>query len=830
MAFDKVIRIFIGSSIEEFKYERAELDSYISDLSERYFEEKYNVRVKAERCEKVDPAVSAYESKQHEYNEEMIGKSDICIFLFFTRAGEFTQQEFADAVRRFKESNGDKPKVYVYFKVVPEGVTVDHSIDEFKEVIDKAFGHYFGCYEHLDTIKLRILLSLKMQEEGFCAVEYKDGGLQVNGQQFLSIDLTKVNEFEHNEGLKEMQEELAQVEEEYYQLKPNNNAMAVTADAYRRYATVAAKRQRLMDSIEELKGNIFKLSMRISSDAAHGDVTPRMKEAYRLLDLGDTKGCLEVLDGKERKAEYLRRKEQRLAEAKMDATYYIREGLLEISVLETLTDYAGRFERIREIFEDILPEVMEYQVEPDAIVQCVVYLNGQKDYARAIEVAEEAIEWMQDAEGIGDEYARTCLALAAVLVLVQRYADAEKLYDAAIASMEKLPKTYANFFSLTACYADKGALYLNTLRLEKAELLLAQAYTMSQKLPDTQDVYLLRLGIGINLGLVNLKMCKTQRAAAVLANSMKNADKAERTDIIEHYRAMNIRTFGMVCFLDGNNKTAETCMNNAKIIWSYLARKNPVAYEGELAQVDYMCAEMYYEKDENQLALQKCDAAIAVYKRACLASPEAFEPYLAVAYRLKGDLTDDLKEAIVYYQNAATILERYLPNNDTFGEELLLVYCAMMERYDAEVKIEEETACIDKIFETYERMPKSHTFAVDGCYAMACLRKAENDHVFACDYESAYVYFQRAIVGFEPLVNFNLARYELLLMAAYTGIIELAEDMADEEDVLDPKKKEELHAYAKKGLALAEKLRAKDEMYEEAVDIMQDFLETYYDE
>ena len=799
MAFDKVIRIFIGSSIEEFKYERAELDSFIADLSERYFEDRYNVRVKAERCEKIDPAVSLYDSKQHEYNEEMIGKSDICIFLFFTRAGEYTQEEFEDAVRRFKESNGSKPKVYVYFKIVPDGVSVDKSIEEFKSTVDKAFGHYFGMFDNLDTVKLRILLSLKMEENGFCEVEYKDGGLQVNGQKFAAIDLGKVNEFEHNEGLKELLDELAVVEKEYFRLKPSGNLAQVAPDAYRRYATVAAKRQRLSDSIEELKGNIFKLSMRISTDAAHGDVTPRMKEAYRLLDMGDSKGCLEVLDGKERKAEYLRRKEQRLAEAKLDATYFIREGLLEISVLETLTEYKDRFDRIREIYEDILPEVMEYEVELKTLSQYVTFLDGRKDYARAVEVAEEAIEWLQGVEGADEAYVQLGLAIAAVYVPMQRYADAEKLYDAVIAKLRAMPQTSSVNFSLIGALSDKGALYLNTLRLKEAAGLLSRAYQMSLKLGDNQNAYVMRLGICSNLGTVLLKLGMLRDAANLLASCLKDSDKGFKTEYLMHCRATCFRLLGMVFLTAAQEEAAEKYFAEARRIWTDLARNNPVTYEGELAQLDYLCASLYAINDDSDEADKCCDASIKVYERVCQINPEVYAPPLAMVYRLKGDLREEVDEAMAYYEKAIGIMERYASANLSFVEGLINIYCVALEKcYEADMN-DEMLAIIDKLFAAYAKLPRPHTFSLDGNYALACLRKAEYLYAEKDDSVGAMPLFKVAAYNFERMAKADPENYEEVLLLSYVGYVQTVVDICDE------KEKEDAKACAEKALVIAEK-------------------------
>ncbi len=98
----KKIYIFIGSSITEFAAERMELENFIHRLSND-FEDRYNTRIIPVVCEAFDTAM-ALTRKQDEYNEA-IKNSDMCFFLFYTRAGEYTVEEFRKAVETFKQNS-----------------------------------------------------------------------------------------------------------------------------------------------------------------------------------------------------------------------------------------------------------------------------------------------------------------------------------------------------------------------------------------------------------------------------------------------------------------------------------------------------------------------------------------------------------------------------------------------------------------------------------------------------------------------------------------------------------------------------------------------------
>ena len=110
---ERVIKIFIGSSIKEFERERESIENFIYRIS-RNFEKSYKISVEPLLCETFDDAYSQIR-KQEEYNEK-VRDSDFSFFLFFTKAGEFTREEFEVARKAFEESG--RPKIYTYFKVL----------------------------------------------------------------------------------------------------------------------------------------------------------------------------------------------------------------------------------------------------------------------------------------------------------------------------------------------------------------------------------------------------------------------------------------------------------------------------------------------------------------------------------------------------------------------------------------------------------------------------------------------------------------------------------------------------------------------------------------
>jgi len=104
------------------------------------------------------------ERTQNEYNR-YIQTSDISIFLFHTKLGRFTKEEFDTAHHAFIASQGKikKPRIYTYFKN-DKNETVE--ITDFRKYID-SLDHFYDTYENLDELFVKINRQLdKLEDEG----------------------------------------------------------------------------------------------------------------------------------------------------------------------------------------------------------------------------------------------------------------------------------------------------------------------------------------------------------------------------------------------------------------------------------------------------------------------------------------------------------------------------------------------------------------------------------------------------------------------------------------------------------------------------------------
>ncbi|MEO0339400.1 MAG: hypothetical protein AAF242_09305 [Bacteroidota bacterium] len=153
----KVITIFLASS-RELEEERREFEIFLARENSRLVEQ--GIYLKLQIWEDFIDAMSRTRL-QDEYNKA-IRETDIFVSLFFTKVGQFTQEEFETAFGQFKETG--KPLIYTYFKeaqISIGSVSQDdmNSLFGFKERLND-LGHFWTTFKNIDDLKFRFKTQL----------------------------------------------------------------------------------------------------------------------------------------------------------------------------------------------------------------------------------------------------------------------------------------------------------------------------------------------------------------------------------------------------------------------------------------------------------------------------------------------------------------------------------------------------------------------------------------------------------------------------------------------------------------------------------------------
>lgn len=146
------IKVFLASSISEFKDERKEFGDFIRALNNIYIEK--NIYYELLVCEDMSNAVSK-ERKQEQYNL-LIEQCDYFYMLIGNGIGQYTMEEFEVALRHFKVYG--RPKIYTYFATNESSLDDRIVITKLKKKLETEIGHYYSFYNSIDTVKLNFLM------------------------------------------------------------------------------------------------------------------------------------------------------------------------------------------------------------------------------------------------------------------------------------------------------------------------------------------------------------------------------------------------------------------------------------------------------------------------------------------------------------------------------------------------------------------------------------------------------------------------------------------------------------------------------------------------
>ena len=356
------ITILLGSSLLKKDNELSELTKFINECNNEFIK-IYNISLVKELLSNTNN------------NNDIIKNSDLCFFLFFDEVISNDYKEIENIFNIFKNSTNNKPKIYIYIKYAKYLSDINDSIKNLMNVIDTEYKHFYSSFTNIDTIKLKLLLNVKLLENNFIELNIKDDYIKLNDANLVSLN--NVEEFSKNIELTKFKEEFERINNIYLSLLPKiNNKNKELMDEF---FLISSKRVRLLNEIDNLKKDIFELSLGITKDILNGNITDLMKEALRLLDKGNFKAALDVLNSRDIDYEL----NKILNDQIKHSTIYIREHMFAINILKTLYSYSNRFNEIEERFEKIRNVSLQFDLELDSLFEEAKYYYLEHNYNKS---------------------------------------------------------------------------------------------------------------------------------------------------------------------------------------------------------------------------------------------------------------------------------------------------------------------------------------------------------------------------------------------------------------------------------------------------------------
>ena len=783
----KRIKIFLASSIEDLREDRLQVGDFFGQLNEIYLDS--GVHFSLIKCENYDNSI-ALGGKQQQYDRE-IRESELVFFLFFRKVGDYTKHEFEVAMEAFKDRK--KPKIITYFKDVTSVDEAAQEVQAFMQLLDREIGHYYNTYGHVDTLKLGILMQIKLLQLDDARIELKNGEVSLNGQTVVKAE--NVPLLHGNQTLRELTAERKRLQEELDRCRsvyledftPENKDAVYDA---------SAKLNRVAEKLTEVEQDTMALLTTVVEMTSDGRVlTHRMKEALKYFNQGDYTAVVDIL-GKDRKNE-LRRLCQRAEWMKNELQGYVEEGRLLIKAIKAQGLTKDWVEEILNIYRDAAELVEDYDLDKTMLYDYANFLYCHNRFGEAISVAEK-LNWYYSNPSIGvteERKAALYNLLGTLYQDTQHYKKSEESYNKAVEIRSRQaarnPEVYEPY--LAGYYKNLGNLFSKIQRCREAEEFYGKAvevYTRrGTRNPDAFEPKLASLYIC--LGAFYVKVKRYREAEEVYCKAMEIYTRlADRNpEAYEPDLALICNNLGNLYKNTRRYQQAEKVHSQAMEIYTRLANRNPEAYEPDLARSCDNLGNLYKKIWRDDKAEELHCNAMEIYTRLTARNPEAYETPLAGSYLNMGNLyryTRRYDEAEVAYGKAFEIYTRLANRNPEAHEpNLALCYCCLGDLFINTRHYRKSEEAYGKAMEIYIRLTDRNPEAYEPNLAN-CYRSLGDLYRTIRHYEKSEEAYGKAIDIFARLVEKNPEVYEPCLamcrsdLSNTRGKIQRAEKAVDE--------------------------------------------------
>ena len=651
----KNITVFLASS-DELKNDRNSFHSLVASLDEIF--EPRGYRIRCRRWEDFS-AFCTGSRTQDDYNR-IVRASDICICMFHRKAGEYTIEEFNQALDEYVKSQSH-PKTFVYIRALIEGEMEDEALKRFKEDLFDRVGHYWCNYATDDAMKLHFVMQLER------IIPSVSGNASVTEGNHFKIENGVVSLYGHK--IAELDNlSFAAENPEYLSLK--ESIARLNTEIARLRATGVAELQPMIDekqaelykkreSLNRLESRLFDLALSINKLIGSGTpVSERKRLAIEMFERGNSKGVVEILNEKDIAADAAQaRKEieqgkllvdsgRSLIEAGLQKTRSLAEEYV-LRAKALMTDYAEprRFELACHAYEQGI-ELTRANLSEEELAKSLFeyghFLQTNKRYDLAEVRYRENLDICQRLAAISPyayepDLAGTQNNLGVLYNNTQRYKESEKMYLSALKICQRLtaanPQVYEPDLAMTQ--NNLGLLYSDIRRYEESEEMHLSAVEIYQRLTIVNpQVYEPDLAMAqSNLGTLykDTRRYEDSEKLCLSAMEIRRRLAAANPQVYEPDLAMTQYNLGCLYSDTQRYEDSEKMYLSAMEIRRRLAVESPQVYEPDLADTQYNLGCLYYNIQRYEDSEEMYLSALEVYQRLTAVNPQVYEPYLVRA-------------------------------------------------------------------------------------------------------------------------------------------------------------------------------------------------------
>ena len=651
----KNITVFLASS-DELKNDRNSFHSLVASLDEIF--EPRGYRIRCRRWEDFS-AFCTGSRTQDDYNR-IVRASDICICMFHRKAGEYTIEEFNQALDEYVKSQSH-PKTFVYIRALIEGEMEDEALKRFKEDLFDRVGHYWCNYATDDAMKLHFVMQLERiipSVSGNASVtegnhfKIKNGVVSLYGHKIAELD--NLSFAAENPEYLSLKESIARLNTEIARLRATG-----VAELQPMIDEKQAELYKKRESLNRLESRLFDLALSINKLIGSGTpVSERKRLAIEMFERGNSKGVVEILNEKDIAADAAQaRKEieqgkllvdsgRSLIEAGLQKTRSLAEEYV-LRAKALMTDYAEprRFELACHAYEQGI-ELIRANLSEEELAKSLFeyghFLQTNKRYDLAEVRYRENLDICQRLAAISPyayepDLARAQNNLGLLYSDTQRYGESEEMYLSALEIFRELtvanPQAYDPDLARTR--NNLGNLYRDTQRYGESEEMYLSAVEIYQRLTIVNpQVYEPDLAMAqSNLGTLykDTRRYEDSEKLCLSAMEIRRRLAAANPQVYEPDLAMTQYNLGCLYSDTQRYEDSEKMYLSAMEIRRRLAMANPQVYEPDLADTQYNLGCLYYNIQRYEDSEEMYLSALEVYQRLTAVNPQVYEPYLVRA-------------------------------------------------------------------------------------------------------------------------------------------------------------------------------------------------------
>ena len=711
----KTITVFLASS-NELNYDRNSFHALIAKLDDIY--EPRGIRIKCRRWEDF-PAYCTGERTQDVYNKT-VRSCDMCICMFHKEAGQYTIEEFEQALDEYR-TNHSHPKTFVYIRALVEGEVETDELKAFKDQLFKSIGHYWCNYACDDSMNLHFVMQLErlIPDMGLSAgdssqLKVEEGNVTLQGIKIA--DYTNLPFAAANPEYCNLKEKYAQLDKDITQLR----ALGID-DTHDLLREKVIDRQKCHEQIINMEKQLLDMAFQVNkSISSNSPMSERKRLAIEMFEQGNIKGVINVLNEEDmvseaKQAELEIARGRQLVQSGNDLIEkgiqtiqaQVEEYILRAKALMLDFDNADRFSLACNAYERAVELTRNHlsQAElADRLNDYYCFLHENNQFTKCEAYVKECVSIRADLcrehpETYEPDLAGSYNNLAVLYKDTQRFQESEAMYKLALAVRERLTKANPQAYEpdLADSYNNLANLYNATHRFQECETMHKSALAIYERLakanPQAYEPDLARSYN--NLALLYSEPQRFQESEAMYKSALaiyerlaKANPQAYEPDLADSYN--NLANLYNVTH---RFQESEAMYKSAIAIRERLAKANPQAYEPDLADLYNNLAVLYSDTQRFQESESMHKSALAIRERLSKANPQAYEPALARSYNnlaLLYSYIQRFQESEAMYKSAIAIRERLAKANpQAYEEDLANSYNNLANLYFATQRIKE---------------------------------------------------------------------------------------------------------------------------------------------